>query len=109
MSRYPQYVLADMKAKIWLDFEDFINFLKILRPKSDDDKRIIDTTIDMFEQIYDDIKNATTLADIKPCFNVSELVEDWDDISNNLSINFSGDVMKMMSFIVDNCVDYPKE
>ena len=95
-------VLSDIKAQLLPDFNQFRDFLRMVLPKSEDDKKLINLFADMLSEIISDIEQAESLYDLKDWFNLQDMVSDWDSIKANIVSKYSTDVVNFMHLISES-------
>lgn len=95
-------VLCDIKEQLLPDFKQFRDFLRMVLPKSEDDKKLINLFADMLTEMITDIEQAESLYDLKDWFNLQDMVSDWDTIRSNIVSKYSTDVVNFMHLISES-------
>ena len=98
-------VLSQLQNKLLPDIVQFRDFLRMVLPKTEEDKKLIKLFVDMLSEMITDIETATDLVDLKDWFRIGELVDDWDIVSNDLVDKYSTPVQKFIESITDSYID----
>ena len=94
-------VLKDIQDKLLPDFRQFKDFLRMVLPRSDEDRQLINLFVDMLSEMIEDMESAEELVDLKDWFKLRELTDDWDFIRKDLVTKYSPEVLKFMNNITD--------
>lgn len=94
-------VLLELKERLLPDFRQFKDFLRMVLPKSEDDRKLINLFIDMLSEMIDDMETAEELSDLKDWFKLRDMVDDWDIIKGNFVNKYSSEVVNFMTSVND--------
>lgn len=94
-------ILNSLKTELLPDLKQYKDFLRMVLPNNDDDKRLINLFVDMLSEMIGDIDDAEDLSDLKDWFRLYELVNDWDSIHKNFVAKYSSDIINFKSLVSD--------
>ena len=97
-------ILNDIQNKLLPDFVQFRDFLRMVLPKTEEDKVAINLFIDMLSDIITDIESAEDLSDLSDWFKIPDLVNDWDTISNSIATKYSTPVQNFIEAVTNSYV-----
>ena len=98
-------ILRSIQEQLLPDLRQYRDFLRMVLPKTEEDKKLIKLFVDMLSEMITDIDSAEDLSDLKDWFNLTELVDNWDVIRNSFVSRYSSGVVNFISAISDDYVN----
>ena len=73
-------VIKDFYETFSNDLDNFIEYLPIIVPDDEEDRKILMVALDMMKSIRKDLKNASSVSEVSDTIDVHALMEEWGSV-----------------------------
>lgn len=87
-----------IKAEMYSNLDILMNYMAIIVPTSDDDKKILSIGYDMLKSMKEDMGNPSTIHDV---LDIDALIKDWDVIEAKITDVSGYGITKIMDQIAE--------
>lgn len=88
-----------IKTEVSVSLETLMNYISIIAPVNEEDKKILSIGFDMMKSMNKDVNNPSTITD---ALDMNAMIRDWDKIESKLDDASHMGIIKLMDNIAES-------